>query len=145
MKPIAKIHYHIYISSTIILLFALCYIAHQTYIIDDLISKDYKETAKMKNTIRNIIVNSERMDMYDYYYIQPKVINGIYFNEQFYCVWTGDRDVAEAIEKDPSLEALNRTYNQGSNINTTAFHELVHHAIQMQYDHFCNDTGGVEE
>ena len=46
-------------------------------------------------------------------------INGIYYADMYYCVWVKDRDNYE--------------------INGTIAHELCHHLVYENHEHFCED------
>ena len=44
-------------------------------------------------------------------------LNGIYFHNQYYCVWVGDKT--------------------RETINDTIIHEECHHLVSLANDHFC--------
>ncbi len=46
-------------------------------------------------------------------------INGIYYSNQFYCVWLEGRTMEE--------------------VNKTECHEMCHHFVYNDYEHFCGD------
>ena len=44
-------------------------------------------------------------------------VNGVYYSDNYYCVWTNSRTYEEIV--------------------TTENHEICHHLVYENYDHFC--------
>ena len=66
----------------------------------------------------NIQKNAERMAMFNRSFLTEKVAQGVYYHkEEFYCVWVGDR--------------------LPNNINDTNYHEMCHHFVKKEKEHFC--------
>jgi len=62
----------------------------------------------------------QRASLYDTSnYIDSKV-NGVYFQPNYYCVWTKGRSERE--------------------INRTDWHENCHDLVYLQHEHFCGDV-----
>lgn len=60
----------------------------------------------------------DRMQMYDKSNKDLAITQGVYFpNEEYYCVWVGDRTV--------------------DNIQRTDYHEMCHHMVYDDWEHFC--------
>ena len=47
-------------------------------------------------------------------------VNGVYFEPNYYCIWTKDRTEAQ--------------------INRTDWHENCHDLVYLQHEHFCGET-----
>lgn len=59
-------------------------------------------------------------------------VNGLYLDNQYYCVWTENRTYSDIVEDDPSLPS----------VNNTALHELAHdmiHKDNNSSNHFCSE------
>lgn len=58
--------------------------------------------------------------MYSYKNETKFGIDGIYFDKQYYCVWTGHSNYRS---RDDSI-----------------IHELCHHSISLEKEHFCSES-----
>jgi len=65
----------------------------------------------------NCITNDERCVMYNFTNVLKARVNGIYYHDWGYCVWTQNR----------TLEDIYRT----------DCHEICHDLVYKDYEHFC--------
>jgi len=71
----------------------------------------------------------QRLDMYAEKVENDTKINGVYFYDGYYCVWTKGRE-KDVSKIDPRI----------SRIDETAVHELTHALIHNDYYHFCGEA-----
>jgi hypothetical protein len=55
---------------------------------------------------------------------------GVYYANEYYCVYVKDRPLDALIKADPNLYRINE-------ISSTAIHEALHHMVYMDREHFC--------
>jgi hypothetical protein len=84
-------------------------------------SKLYLDVSRTNLVCMNVIENADRYLLYNgsNYYNTRSTVNGVYFQPDYYCVWTRGRS-----DKD---------------INETDRHEDCHDFVYRQREHFCGD------
>ena len=76
--------------------------------------------------LETVIDHGMRFQMYNRSIKDDVKLNGVYYHDQYYCVWVEGRE-DDISEIDPYL----------SDIQETAIHEWSHHLISNNKEHFC--------
>ena len=80
-----------------------------------------------------LVETAEKLVMYNKSIEKDLKIQGVYFGNSHYCVWTKDMSTCDIMNDDPSLMVIDCQ-------NETALHELFHHVLltnDRSYNHFC--------
>lgn len=71
------------------------------------------ELIKLRDNIKQL----ERFEMCNLNLTEDQFLNGVYFKDRYFCVWTAGRN--------------------GTEIKNTFYHETLHSLIAEDYYHFC--------
>jgi len=95
----------------------------------------YTQLSSLNYVVTKFVAIYENGKLYDPDNREYSKLLGVYFPEDYYCVWTEGKDADDIVMDDPYL----------TRIEETAIHEYCHHLVHTRTRHFCENTSWYEQ